>query len=294
MLVEFFGVRGSCPCPSASQGRYGGNTACVVLTVAGQPPVIFDLGTGLRSFGETQPTDGSFRGTALITHIHWDHIQGLPFFVPADRPGAQLDIYGPAHEEGTLAEVFDEFMRPPYFPVRFGDLRGTFRFHDVPEGDLAIGGATVMVRRVPHTGPTVGYRVTWDGATVTYISDHQAPVGLDSVPDSVLELAQGADLLIHDAQYTRAEFAEKAHWGHCTTDYALLVAREAGARRLALFHHDPAHSDSDLDRLLRQTQDLAARSGVEVVAAAEGMRQELCDPRTPRPPLRAGRREAGG
>jgi phosphoribosyl 1,2-cyclic phosphodiesterase len=275
VLVEFFGVRGSCPCPSPQHGRYGGNTACVSLTVENQPPIILDLGTGLRSFGGTQPTDGSFRGTALVTHIHWDHVQGLPFFPPADRTGAQLDIYGPVHPEGTLAECFDGFMRPPYFPIRFRDLRGEYRFHDVADCHFRIGEAEVLVREVPHTGPTLGYRVTWDGATVTYISDHQAPIGLDSIPDTVLELASGADLLIHDAQYTRAEFAEKAHWGHCTTDYALKVAQEAGARRLVLFHHDPAHTDREMDRLLAETKALVNGRGPKVLAAAEGMRLKL-------------------
>lgn len=275
MLVEFFGVRGSCPCPSPLHCRYGGNTACVSLTVAGQPPIIFDLGTGLRNFGDTQPKDGSFRGTALLTHIHWDHVQGLPFFPPADRNGAQLDIYGPAHPEGTLAECFDGFMRPPYFPIRFRDLRGEYRFHDIGDGRLEIGEADVLVRQVPHTGPTLGYRVAWEGATVTYISDLQAPVGLDSVPDAVLELAGGADLLIHDAQYTRAEFAEKAHWGHCTTDYAVKVAKDAGARRLVLFHHDPAHTDPDMDRLLAETKALVNGPGPKVLAAAEGMKLKL-------------------
>jgi phosphoribosyl 1,2-cyclic phosphodiesterase len=275
LLVEFFGVRGSCPCPSPEHGRYGGNTACVSLTVPGENPIVFDLGTGLRSFGGTQPTDGSFRGTALLTHIHWDHVQGLPFFPPADRVGAQFDIYGPSHEEGTLAECFDDFMRPPYFPVRFGDLRGEFRFHDVDDEELMVGKAKVLVQPVPHTGPTVGYRVTWDGATVTYISDHQAPVGLDSVPRSVLDLAEGADVLIHDAQYTRAEFAEKAHWGHCTTDYALRVAEQAGVGTLVLFHHDPAHTDTDMDRLLAETRALVGAGGPEVLAATEGMRLQL-------------------
>ena len=275
MLVEFFGVRGSCPCPLPSHLRYGGNTACVSLTVAGEPPIIFDLGTGLRSFGGTQPTDGSFRGTALVTHIHWDHVQGLPFFPPADRIGAQLDIYGPEHPEGTLAECFDGFMRPPYFPIRFRDLRGEYRFHDVGTCRLKIGRADVLVRQVPHTGPTLGYRVTWDGATVTYISDLQAPVGLDTIPDAVMELASGADLLIHDAQYTRAEFEEKAHWGHCTVDYAVRVAREASVGTLVLFHHDPAHDDDFLDELLLQARRDAGRGGPEIISAYEGLELSL-------------------
>ncbi|HET9691900.1 MAG TPA: MBL fold metallo-hydrolase [Acidimicrobiales bacterium] len=272
MQVEFYGVRGSCPCSSEAMLRYGGNTACVALTVEGEPPIVFDLGTGLRGFGATQPTDGSFRGVALVTHIHWDHIQGLPFFPPADRHGAELDIYGPEQDGGDLGTVFDDFMRPPYFPVRVSDLRGRIEFHAVHTGELELGHARVLVRPVPHVGPTVGYRVTWQGATVTYISDHQAPVDLEAVDDGVLELAAGADLLVHDAQYTRSEFEEKSHWGHCTTDYALRVAQEAGVGRLAMFHHDPAHDDATIDRLLAETRAMAHGSGVEVVAAYEGLR----------------------
>jgi phosphoribosyl 1,2-cyclic phosphodiesterase len=270
--VTFYGVRGSCPCPSDDNRRYGGNTACVVLRVGADPPLILDLGTGLRLFGETQPTDGSFRATALITHIHWDHVQGLPFFPPADRVGAQLDVYGPTQDEGPLGEVFGDFMRPPYFPVHFSELRGQIRFHDLYEDDFAVGDAKVRVRRVPHCGPTVGYRVEWDGGIVAYVSDHQAPQSLATVADSVLELSDGADLLIHDAQYTNEEFAQKAYWGHCTVDYAVLVAKEANVRRLVLFHHDPAHDDATVDRLLDGARATSERlSGPDVVAAAEGL-----------------------
>lgn len=252
--------------------RYGGNTACVALEVAGEAPIVFDLGTGLRSFGLNQPVDGSFRGSALVSHMHWDHVQGLPFFAPADRPGAVLDVYGPVQQEGPLERAFAELMKPPYFPVRPCDLRGSIRFHDVADEDLAIGNAKVMVRPVPHPGPTVGYRVDWDGASVCYISDHQAPDGQATVADSVLELADGVDLLIHDSQYTPHEWAEKGDWGHCTVDYAVLVAREAGARCLAMFHHDPGHGDDELDRLLAGARRTAERLGVdEVVAASEGL-----------------------
>jgi phosphoribosyl 1,2-cyclic phosphodiesterase len=269
--ISFYGVRGSCPCPSEANRRYGGNTACVALTVHGEPPIVFDLGTGLRPFGETQPLDGSFAGTALLTHIHWDHVQGLPFFPPADRVGATFDIYGPQQEEGSLTELFDGFMRPPYFPVSYADLRGDIKFHEVLKDELTIGSASVSVRPVPHCGPTVGYRVAWQQRVVTYVSDHQAPLALDGISSDVLDLARGADVLIHDAQYTRPEFEEKAHWGHCPVDYAVKVAREAGVATLVLFHHDPSHGDDRMDDLLREAQALSGPNGPEVIAAYEGL-----------------------
>lgn len=271
MQVTFYGVRGSCPCPSEANRRYGGNTACVAVNVEGEPPIIFDLGTGLRLFGATQPTDGSFVGTALVTHIHWDHVQGLPFFPPADRVGAKFDIFGPQQDEGGLAEVMDGFMRPPYFPVTCSELRGDIRFHEVLKDDIQVGAAKVAIRPVPHCGPTVGYRVEWADKVITYISDHQAPLGLDTIADSVLELCDGADLLIHDAQYTRSEFAEKAHWGHCTVDYAVKVASTARVRTLAMFHHDPAHDDDCLDQLLVEARHLPGKDGPEVISAYEGL-----------------------
>jgi phosphoribosyl 1,2-cyclic phosphodiesterase len=274
--IRFYGVRGSCPCCSAANRRYGGNTACVVLETPGEPPLLLDLGTGLRVFGESQPTDGSFRASALVTHLHWDHVQGLPFFPPVDRPGACLDVYGPTHPEGSLERVVGDLMRPPYFPLRIAELRGVIRFHDVTDEDLTIGTAAVRVRRVPHTGPTVGYRVDWGGVVVTYVSDHQAPadvgaIDLGGIDPGVLELAEGADVLIHDAQYTPEEFAAKAHWGHCTVDFAVEVARRAGVGTLVLFHHDPAHDDDRLDDLLAEARRASGPTGPEVIAAYEGL-----------------------
>jgi len=270
-------VRGSTPCPCEANSRYGGNTACVALEVLGEDPIVLDLGTGLRLFGETQPKDGTFRGTALVTHIHWDHVQGLPFFVPALAPGAQLDVYGPAQGDGkTLADAFDEFMRPPFFPVMVSDLPGSIRFHDCADTELAVGNAKVKVRSVPHVGETNGYRIEWNGVSLAYISDHQSPqVGEEegvTIADSVLELAEGVDVLIHDAQYWPGEWRQKNDWGHCTVDYAVHVARVAGAKRLALFHHDPGHDDAEVDKVLAHARLRAAGTCIdEVFAATEGL-----------------------
>jgi phosphoribosyl 1,2-cyclic phosphodiesterase len=276
MNVTFWGVRGSTPCSCEGNRRFGGNTACVTLEAPGEDPIVLDLGTGLRFWGETQPQDGTFRATALVTHIHWDHVQGLPFFMPALCAGSQLDVYGPSDEGMSLAAAFDAFMRPPFFPVRLCELKGQVEFHDLADADIALGGAKVRSRSVPHTGATNGYRIEWNGASVAYISDHQSPRGDDGegihIADSVLELADGVDLLIHDTQYWPDEWARKSDWGHCTVDYASRVAREAGVHRLVLFHHDPAHDDAEVDRMLHRAEDLLADCGVdEVIAAAEGL-----------------------
>ncbi len=271
--ISFHGVRGSTPCACDANQRYGGNTACVSISAPGSEPIVLDLGTGLRFFGEHQPLDGSFRAHALVTHLHWDHVQGLPFFAPLHQPGSRLDIYGPPQEGLSLGEAFEEFMRPPYFPVRVDELGGTIEFHTLDPDDVAIGDAKVRARYVPHIGATFGYRIELGSVSVAYISDHQQPLdGSNSIADEVLELVDGVDLLIHDAQFTEAEFEQKAHWGHCTVDYALHVASKGGARRLALFHHDPGHSDDMIDGISARAREQAADLGVtEVIAASEGL-----------------------
>lgn len=267
--ITFWGVRGSTPCPCDANARYGGNTACVSLEAPGQDPILFDIGTGLRFFGESLPADPPLDGLALVTHLHWDHVQGLPFFTPINREGSRLEICGRS-DEGSLREAFDDFMRPPYFPVRYSDLAGDISFRDVADTELTFGRARILVRDVPHTGATNGYRVEIDGLVVAYVSDHQQPVGSDAIAPGVLELCDGADLVIHDAQYEPHEFAMKSDWGHCTVEYAVRVAAEAGAKRLALFHHDPSHSDDIIDRLVVEAEGFAAGTSlVEVLAAAE-------------------------
>lgn len=266
-------MRGSTPCHGDEVARYGGNTSCVSVAVPDHAPIMFDMGTGMRYFGLQQPADGLFRGHVLLSHLHWDHTQGLPFFTPILRAGSRLDIYGPAQEDGrTVGDVMHEIVRPPLFPIVLAEIPGTIDFHDVSDTEFCIGDIEVKARLIPHVGPTCGYRVTWSGRSVTYMSDHQMPYdGSMRASDAAIELASGADLLIHDSQYTVHEFAHKNTWGHCTVEYAVWLAGEAGVKRLALFHHDPTRCDEAIDHLTKVAQVMGERRGVEVVAAYEGL-----------------------
>lgn len=271
LTVSFFGVRGSTPCCCPAVTRYGGNTSCVVLRCDDEPPIICDLGTGLRFFGLSLG-ETSFAGHVLVSHLHWDHVQGLPFFPQLAHPDSRVDIYGPPEEGGSFGGAFHHFLRPPYFPVDLSAFGGTIRFTDFAERTTSIGNATVTARPVPHNGYTNGYRIEWAGRTVVYIPDHQEPAD-GGIAESVLELARDADLLIHDAQFTPELLAERADWGHCTTAYAHRVAVEAGVNQLALFHHDPLHDDDTIDRLVSETRSLPG--SVDVFGAAEGMDVKL-------------------
>jgi ribonuclease BN (tRNA processing enzyme) len=279
--VTFYGVRGSCPCAGERYRRVGGNTSCSLLTIEGDLPLILDLGTGVRALGDVigpkLAAEGTpLRANALLSHLHFDHILGLPFFGPLHDPGAVLDVYGPCQDGTSLQDTLPSAVQPPFFPVHMTDFRGEVRFHDTEDSDFALGTAKIRARAVPHRGHTLGFRIEADGATVAYIPDHQAPLDRRTVPDGVLELCEGADLLIHDSQYTDEEFVEKSEWGHSTVAYAVRVAAEAGVRRLLLFHHDPAHTDRDLDHLLgraRRLQDAKRLSDVSI--AAEGMTVDL-------------------
>lgn len=274
MDVTFYGVRGSTPCSCDDNRRYGGNTSCVVIRAEGADPILLDLGTGLRFFGLDHPVDVPLRAHALVTHLHWDHVQGLPFCPPLLCPGAELTVYGPADGDRSFGEAFDQLMAPPYFPVRVHQLPGEMEFVTLAQGTHRIAGAKVTAAVVPHTGDTFGYRIEREGVVVAYVSDHQQPVDdPEHVDPAVLALCEGADLLIHDAQYTPEEFLLRSDWGHCTVDYAVHVAAQAGVRSLALFHHDPSHDDDSVDLLLLAAAESGRERGVpHVFAAAEGMR----------------------
>ncbi|MFN8050936.1 MAG: MBL fold metallo-hydrolase [Acidimicrobiales bacterium] len=280
LRVKFYGVRGSTPCSCESNQRIGGNTACVVVTGDGFDPIVLDLGTGLRFWGTDVCAAGGsrpFRATALVSHLHWDHVQGLPFFPPLHRAESSMHIIGPPQEDRTLEEAFHQFLCPPYFPVTLEQLAGTTTFEEATGDPIELGPAIVTSRDVPHVGPTLGFRIDVGGASLAYVSDHQQP-GCQStvVADSVLELCDGVDLLIHDAQYTAPEFAERFDWGHCTTEYAIEVAAQAGVKQLALYHHDPSHDDDTVDSLCEHAAAMSAlRRGPSVIAAAEGLELDL-------------------
>ncbi|TPW12531.1 MAG: hypothetical protein FD127_2583 [Acidimicrobiaceae bacterium] len=238
---------------------------------------MFDLGTGLRYFGRSQPHDGSFRGHCLLTHLHWDHTQGLPFFTPMLHPDSVFDVYAPYQEDGrSVREVFESTIRPPLFPIGIDQFPGAFLFHDLADDEFHIGDVRIMSRLVPHVGPTLGYRIEWNGITVAYLSDHQQPYdGSFAASEAALELADGVDLLIHDSQYTADEFAVKFNWGHCTVDYAVWFATQARVKTLALFHHDPTRTDDAVDSLAECARATGRLVGMNVICAHEGLTVEL-------------------
>jgi phosphoribosyl 1,2-cyclic phosphodiesterase len=251
----------------------------VALAHDGEPPrIVLDAGTGIRTLGarlDGRPYDGAI----LFGHLHWDHTQGLPFFAAGDRPDARTDVYLPA--QGDPEAVLARAMSPPHFPITPMELRGTWRFLALEPGEHDIEGFTVVAREIPHKGGrTFGYRVTDADATVAYLSDHcptvlgPGPDGLGEYHEAALTLAQGCDLLLHDAQYRDEELAARASFGHAAAGYALGLAQRAGVRHLLLFHHDPPRTDDDIDAMVASY----AGRGVRVDGAREGMEIDLPEP----------------
>jgi ribonuclease BN (tRNA processing enzyme) len=252
----------------------------VIVEVGSDPPIILDLGSGLRPLGleldASGACDDGVELVAFLSHLHWDHIIGLPFFTTAPHPATTLNVYGPPQADGSLHDLFDRVLHPPFFPINVRELNGCVQFNEALDDTVTVGRAKVTVRKVPHVGTTLGFRIEADGASVAFVSDHQQPENRSHVAPGVLELCDGADLVIHDSQYTEEEFVQKALWGHSTIAYAVHVASEAGARQLALFHHDPLHVDDDIDRLLGEARALDEAAGLErVLAASEGLSLEV-------------------
>jgi phosphoribosyl 1,2-cyclic phosphodiesterase/CheY-like chemotaxis protein len=294
MHVRFWGTRGSIAKPGPTTVRYGGNTSCVEVRTARGTLVIIDCGTGAHSLGQSLMAGGveGLRGHILISHTHWDHIQGIPFIAPLFVAGTQWDIYGPRGLHQSLREALAGQMQYTYFPVTPDQFGATIRYHDLVEGSFNIDDIKVSTRYLNHPALALGYRLEADGATVVYACDHEPySQWLASGQGEILgqdlghvEFIKEADLLIHDAQYTAAEYPAKMGWGHSSVEYAVKLGETARVKRLALTHHDPLRDDDSVDRMLHEIRTaLRARSStLEVFAAMEGEIVEV----EPRPQAR--------
>jgi len=251
MRVKVWGARGSVPAPGPEMNRYGGNTSCVEVTLAGGETLILDAGTGIRNLGVTLAATRP-KINILLTHLHLDHIQGLMFFSPCFHSESQITIWGPASPEASLEDRVARYISAPLSPVEVRELPCDVSFRDTPATEWEIGGATIRAEAVTHRGPTLGYRITDGDQTLCYIPDHEPALGApldDLEPEwiSGYDLACGASMLLHDCQYTDAEYPDHVGWGHSRLTDTLTFARRVEAERLMLFHHDPLHSDDFLD-----------------------------------------------
>ena len=308
MRIRFWGTRGSLATPGPTTLRFGGNTACVEARAADGTLIVLDCGTGAHRLGQALMAEARepVRGHLMITHTHWDHIQGFPFFGPVFAEGSEWDLYAPGGRGERLEAVLSAQMQHPYFPVTLGQLAATIRYHDLGEGALTVGGVRVIAQYLNHPALTLGYRLEADGVAVVYAVDHEphmrerADAGrLGSAGEITLHaedarhvaFLEGADLVIHDAQYTAEEYPEKVNWGHSPAETAVDYALAAHVRRLALTHHDPLRDDDAVDRLVDVCRKRVRQAGgmLDVFAAAEGLTLELTrrEVRTTRPRRRA-------
>ncbi len=269
--VTFWGVRGSTPTPGAATAGFGGNTSCVEVRAGGQR-LILDGGTGLRELGEALRPTGPLDAHVLFSHVHWDHIQGLPFFAPAYEPSSKLVLHGGVRAGRTLEDALRGQMRDPYFPVRFDEIAASLRFHELAERERLTldGGVVVHGLEGHHPGGVFAWRIEWKGHALVYATDTESTPATDAV---MVELARGADVFIYDAQYTPEQLAgsdgrgARHGWGHSTMMDGARLSREAGVGTFVLFHHDPFQDDDAVLAKERRAQASFERS----VAAREGM-----------------------
>jgi ribonuclease BN (tRNA processing enzyme) len=236
--------------------------------------VILDSGTGIRALGISLNGPIPKRIDILLSHLHLDHLEGLGFFAPLWDPSTELHIWGPPSPTRSLSDRIAQYLSPPLFPVRLAEIPARLELHDAPEESWALGSATVSARPIIHQGPTVGYRIEEDGKALAYLTDHEPALAADltSVPAewvSGYAIAAGADVLIHDCQYTEAEYPDRAGFGHSSTQHVASFAKIAGARRLILFHHDPNHTDQELELLCDRVRELWHGGTVELAREGE-------------------------
>jgi len=254
MKATLWGTRGSLASPGPDTVRYGGNTSCVSVEGKEGTLLVLDAGTGIRLLGGSLP-ESTDRVHILMTHLHMDHLQGLPFFAPLRRPGVEVHIYGPASMRVSLSARLQRYLSPPLFPVNVRELPSDLHFHELPADTVEIGEFRVKAQLVIHPNPTIGYRIESQQGTLTYLPDHEPALGSATFPQSRewtsgYRLAEGADLLIHDAQYTTDEYQARVGFGHSSIRQTFQFATLTNVRKLVPFHHDPTHSDDDLDQMI--------------------------------------------
>lgn len=280
MRARVWGCRGSLASPGPETVRYGGNTSCVELRLNDDTLVILDAGTGIRPLGVA--LSDQLPGTVhiLLTHLHLDHLEGLGFFSPLWRPELDLHIWGPPSPLRSLERRIARYLSPPLFPVHLADIASRPQFHDVPDEPWTLGTATVTARPVSHRGPTVGYRLEEGDQSLAYIPDHEPALGVDlrAVEPEWISghgVARGAQVLLHDAQYTEDEYPERVGWGHSSIAHVVTFAEVCQVHQLVMFHHDPLHTDDMLEVLLGRALDLWKGQGPDPVLAYEGMELDL-------------------
>ena len=274
MKVTFWGTRGSLASPGTDTARYGGNTSCVSVQGKEGTLIVLDAGTGIRTLGQSLPLSLK-RVHILLTHLHMDHIQGLPFFAPLRRPGVEIHIWGPASTTLTLDARLQKYLSPPLFPVSVRELAAEFHFHELPADVMEIEEFQVNAQLIIHPNPTIGYRIQSENAAVTYLPDHEPALGghtfgTDNSWTSGYRLAEGADLLIHDTQYTEDEYQSRLGFGHSSIRHAFQFAGLCDVKHFAPFHHDPTHNDDTLDRMFEQTI-LSMQPSYKVTPSREGL-----------------------
>lgn len=274
MRIDICGTRGSTSAPGREFVRYGGHTSCLAITPDGAevPELLLDAGTGIREV--TRLLGGRpFQGTIALTHLHWDHVHGLPFFAGGDRDDARSRVLLPAPDTGTAEEALERGMSPPNFPIAPRQLRGDWQFEGLEPGIARLGPLTLLAREIPHKGGrTFGYRVSAGGHAIAYLPDHSpsdlgpGPAGFGPYHEAALELTRGADVLMHDSFWFAEDFDPAATFGHAAAEYATGLAAAAGAKRVLLLHHKPDRTDTELDKLAAGLH----HSPVPVALAADG------------------------
>jgi ribonuclease BN (tRNA processing enzyme) len=243
-------------------------------------PIVLDAGTGVRALGAKLQAERPPEIHLLLSHLHLDHLVGLGFFRPLFASGMSVHLWGPPSPVDSLADRISRYMSPPLFPVQLSDLQADVTLHDVPEEPWQIGNARVTAELVSHQGPTLGYRIEENGRSLTYIPDHEPAMGMDLITVeqewiSGFHLAEHADVLLHDSQYTAAEYKQRVGWGHSSIEQVVTLARRASVRQLVLFHHDPFHTDADLEKLEVEARRLWGPDGDPPVLAYEGLQMEM-------------------